>query len=353
MHRSLNQNRRAGGFTLIEILVVIVVILLMIGMAMPVFRIINGSRSEQGAANNVSAMLGRARADAIGLERPIGVAFVYNPLTQLTAMAEVEFPPVVDVTYTTSGTTQFASGQCVQKVLVGTQAAGDNPAASTYYWVAASSTTAVPIGNSQTNSSGAWYPVIGPPIEMRADTDLVPLPGGVSAQTIYNAQVDPSSHTRQTTGYMSVGVIFFDGKGRLAALPYGISVTSKLISATGLTQSYPHPSQGVTISAGNTFAATTTGTAPSIVPQFGVLSQFGLVLFQRDAYVGQGFVPNEAAYTTPNFTGPSSGINFTQQKAAYTALSGTQSEQSQDAWLDQNSTPLLIDRYTGELIKAE
>jgi len=83
---------RKNAYTLIEVLVVAVVVVLMLGMALPVFRAITGSRSEAGASNIIASMLGRARTDAIGLQKPIGVAFVYDPTAQLSYMAEVEFP---------------------------------------------------------------------------------------------------------------------------------------------------------------------------------------------------------------------------------------------------------------------
>src|SRR5947209_7537902 len=63
------------AFTLTEILVVIVIIVIVLGMAVPVFHFITGSRSEEGAINQIAAMLARARADAIGLQKPIGIAF--------------------------------------------------------------------------------------------------------------------------------------------------------------------------------------------------------------------------------------------------------------------------------------
>jgi hypothetical protein len=34
-------------------------------------------------------------------------------------------------------------------------------------------------------------------------------------------------------------------------------------------------------------------------------------------------------------------------------VSGGPSESDEEAWLDQNSTPLIIDRYDGSLIRGE
>src|SRR4051794_33163673 len=81
------------AFTLTEILVVIVIIVIVLGMAVPVFHFITGSRSEEGAINQIAAMLARARADAIGLQKPIGVAFFTDGNNGRGYMAEVEMAP--------------------------------------------------------------------------------------------------------------------------------------------------------------------------------------------------------------------------------------------------------------------
>jgi prepilin-type N-terminal cleavage/methylation domain-containing protein len=323
--------RRRAGFTLIEIMVVVVIILLMLGLALPVFRTITGARSEEGAANNVSAMLGRARADAVGLQKPIGVAFIYNPNNQLSYMAEVTFSPISPFVANTA----YAANQCVSQ----TDATG-----AQYYFIATTGTTTATLQGSQT-AQGAWQPVYGPPLDMVTDSELVKLPSGVAVQTVCNTTYQ--TNVRQTDGYLSVGVILFDSKGRLASMPYGISAISQLVksavSVNGIypTQAYP--------SSANVAASATLG-AGGYVPQFGVMSQFGVVLFQRDAFTGQNFSAADPAYTTPNFQ-MTQGITTTNQNSAYTA--GSPSQAAEELWLDQNSTPLLIDRYTGELIKAE
>ena len=76
--------RRANpkAFTLIELLVVIGIITVVSLIAVPAFRAMTGQRSTESATNQLSGLLGRARADAIGLQEIRGVAFFIEPESQ-------------------------------------------------------------------------------------------------------------------------------------------------------------------------------------------------------------------------------------------------------------------------------
>src|SRR4051812_709861 len=89
----------ARAFTLIELMVVIGIIVLLILVAVPALGLITGSRSVDRAENNLSALLGRARADALGLQRDTGVMFFIDPATQGVTAAEVfaTSPPAAPV----------------------------------------------------------------------------------------------------------------------------------------------------------------------------------------------------------------------------------------------------------------
>jgi hypothetical protein len=312
-------HRGAVGFpkayTLIEVLVVAVIVVLMLGMALPVFRAITGSRSEAGASNIIASMLGRARTDAIGLQKDIGVAFLYNPSTQVQSMAEVQFP---DCPQWLAGGGPYFPGNCVS-----------NSGTPTQYYLCIQAPTSLTMLSNAT----FWQRVNGPPLEMIPNTELVALPSGIAVQTLCNCQF--SSSLRSTDGYLSVGVILFDFNGQLKADYYGISGFSRLATASGLNTdsttngNYPSSNQ-----VGSPFTG--------IITQPGVQSQFGLVVFQKDAFVSQNFSAEDPAYTTAN----------SSQANAYTST-GTPTQQTAETWLDQNATPLLIDRYTGTLIRGE
>jgi prepilin-type N-terminal cleavage/methylation domain-containing protein len=80
---------RRSGFTLIELLATIAVIIIILAMAVPVFRVMSGSGSIEGAQNMVSAMLQRARSRAIGMQAPRGVFFFEDQATKRVAMVLV------------------------------------------------------------------------------------------------------------------------------------------------------------------------------------------------------------------------------------------------------------------------
>ena len=82
--------RRRRGFTLAELLVVIAVIVLVIAMAVPLFKIMSSDRSVESGQNLVSAMLQQARARAIGLQAPRGIFFFEDQATKKTAMVLVK-----------------------------------------------------------------------------------------------------------------------------------------------------------------------------------------------------------------------------------------------------------------------
>ena len=286
------------AYTLIEVMVVAVVVLLMLGMALPVFRVITGSRSEAGAANIIAGMLGRARSDAIGLQTTLGVAILYNPSAGLTYVAEVEYPPCqawVAANQTVNPNTYFY-----------TTISGVN-----YYFINNSNSANI-LPAPQIAAPNGSYAVGGPPLELRPNTDLIPLPTGIGVQTICNCTI--SSGQRTSDGYLNFGVILFDGYGRIISQNYGVSQYSRLCQTSSLYGTdYPTPGQNIGVNG-----------------QPGVQSQFGLVVFQREAFTAQGFLTNDNAYNT--------SIPY---------------DPNQENWLDQNATPLLINRYTGTLIKAE
>jgi prepilin-type N-terminal cleavage/methylation domain-containing protein len=80
---------RQRGFTLTEVLVVIGIIVLLLVLAVPAFNFITGTRSIDGAQNNLSALLGRARAEAIAQQRITGVMFYIDRRSGGPAMALV------------------------------------------------------------------------------------------------------------------------------------------------------------------------------------------------------------------------------------------------------------------------
>lgn len=68
-----SQPRR--GFTLIELIVVLTIILVILGASVPMFNAIRGNRSVEAGYNTLASTIARARTEAIGLARASGVLF--------------------------------------------------------------------------------------------------------------------------------------------------------------------------------------------------------------------------------------------------------------------------------------
>ncbi len=319
IHPSSFPQRRA--YTLIEVMIVAVIVVLMLGMALPVFRVITGSRSEAGASNLIASMLGRARTDAIGLDKPIGVAVLYNPSSQLSYLAEVGF----------ADAPAWIANQYVNP---GAYVSVTSSTGYVYYYVNPTKSqigplTAAPTAPTLTSQSNGLYPVCGEPIDTLPNTELLPLPTGIGVQTICNCNYNTSTPPQRISdGYLRFGVVLFDGSGRMISHNYGVSQYSNLISSSKLGTDYPTATQTIY----------TNG-------QFGVSSQYGLVVYQQEAFQGQQASVPDALYTDATPASSATAL------PSYTST--TPSQQTEENWLDQNATPLLINRYTGTLIKAE
>lgn len=282
-----------SAFTLTEILIVIGIIVLLIALAVPAFSLITGGKSIEGATNQLSAALGRARAQAIGLQKTSGVMFFIEPRSQRIHIAIV----------------------------------------------------------TEADSVPASVTVASPPevwLDLADDADFIPLPNGVSAQTICDSAITGATRTSDGyLGYNSVainpiggpnnvntaaapipgaqfgGVILFDGAGRLISARYGF----KCVNSVGA-----QSRMGGLLKPTNVMLDMIPGLAAAPVR-----SQFGLVMFERDPYQTQGFSPTDAQ------------IDGT----TYGAANSVGTEWAEEKWLDDNSTPILINRYTGTLVKGE
>ncbi len=257
-HRSTGSAAR--GFTLVEMLVVIGIIVILVAMAVPAFNLIAGGRSIDGAQNTISAMLGRARAQAIGLQRKVGVVFWVDQKTKRTTMALVMHDDVNEAS---------TAGPFIDFV------------------------------------SGAGYEY---------------LPPGVGAQFTYNqSQANLDRYVKEP------GLIMFDSHGVLTSTPYAISKNSALGAAMKI-------SGGISDFPANV--------------NFSVYSQMAIVLYDLESFNNQ---------FDQGLTPPTNWGGFTPSD---TLIGGgyppyLPNESLEEIWLDQNSTPLLINRYNGTLVRAE
>jgi Tfp pilus assembly protein FimT len=304
----------ASAFTMAEIMIVIVIIVLMLSMAMPVFRLMTGSRSEESASNQIAGMLGRARSEAIGLQRPVGVAFFPDSTGRYQSAVVEQKSASGLITWASANT--YSKGDYVQVV---------RRSAPSLYYVAKQD---VPSG-AQISSSTYWQQCDQYVIDKTTDSDAEALPMGVAVQLINDwGLASGGSIAPKSDAYVSAGVIMFDSQGRLMSnvqisINSGgfIGSTMQMFQSTG---SYNFPEW--------------TGNAPNPIGYaFPLYPSFGLVLFDKDAFQSQGFDTIDPTYSP-------------HSKASYTTAPN---EQTEESWLDQNATPLLINRFNGTLIKGE
>jgi prepilin-type N-terminal cleavage/methylation domain-containing protein len=167
------------GFTLIEMLVVMAIIVLAVTLAVPAIRALTGTGSTQAAQNTVSAFLARARTEAIGLQNVQGVLFFIDPATDRVNCAQVMVSP-----------TQPGDPQ------------------------------------------GITYLTLAP------DHDFLPLPVGTRVQTMKDSGT-PALDAFPNARYLGFnpynastvnlgGVILFDGQGRLTSPRYGFRFVDHL-----------------------------------------------------------------------------------------------------------------------------
>ncbi|HEY2584340.1 MAG TPA: hypothetical protein VGI81_01095 [Tepidisphaeraceae bacterium] len=277
------------------------VIVLAIAMGIPTIKYLTGSKSEQSAQNAVAAMLARARSDAVALQQPQGVMFVIDAATDRVMLYQVVQSP----TLTT------------------------DPAGITY-------------------------------LDLTPDRDPLLLPPGVRAWTILDpftpsgsfkdpfpqyrylgfnndtssGVLGPYSSNAVTDKAMLGGMILFDAQGNLLATPYGFRYLVTTVNSSGVAVTVPSALSGVLFTS-------VTGTAPALPPgtpnlwptaaNIYLRSQIGLVLVDKDTFQAQ-----QTTATNKDGNDKTAGA-----------------EPKIDGWLDQNTTPLLVNRYNGTLTRAE
>jgi type II secretory pathway pseudopilin PulG len=295
--------RPRGGFTMTEILIVIGIIVLLLGMAVPAFNAMRGSRSTEAAENQLNAMMARARTEAIGYQRTSGLFFFIDPRNP-----------------------DRVSCAAVRQVAV--------PA-------------------SLTNLPSEVY------LDLVPERDFLILPPNIAVQLFDDCRLQPNSLVRSDDGYIGYntrlstptqpftsntpfgGVILFDSNGRLVCQTYGFAIRPD--NGNGA------PAPGAVTGMGdllffspNAYQNPLRPNVPgellldpgvsSLTDDRTPRSQFGLVLYDSEAFHGKGFSDSDPQLDNQ---GPTAG------------------ELSEETWLDQNATPLLANRYNGTLSRGQ
>lgn len=179
-----------------------------------------------------------------------------------------------------------------------------------------------------------------PPLANMIWLDTVPnrdhlsLPAGIRLQTSF----DSAGGTERYMGYNSVGfgdlptklggVILFDGEGRLIARRYGFRTLRNAgvpgqTTTSGFADLFFSTAQGTNIGSLSDPYIPTMNAPPNTAPVPN--SQLAVVLIDNKTFIDAGFVDAD----------------------------GQPNETQKEQWIDSNSTPFLINRFTGVLIRGE
>ncbi|HEX4053089.1 MAG TPA: prepilin-type N-terminal cleavage/methylation domain-containing protein [Tepidisphaeraceae bacterium] len=327
------------GFTLVEMITVLTIIILVLAIAIPVWKALLGGTNVAQAQNQISATLANARADAIYNRQTIGVCFFVDPKTQRTAMAEVQ----VQTLYQGGTLTPLFIPNVPNTVNDGQ--------------VNALELVNYPDPSSTTNPPNYIF-----------YRDIVLLPQGVGVALTNNTYTYNQYNVWNLSGtfppvdrYRRVGAIMFAPDGTLTAIPFGVpdqeqftslsppNVENLLCERMGMY----YPSSGPYYDLGSLAAS------PNAQQPLYLTSSVGLVIFDHDAYIAQ-----HASLTVGN-TGTQIGDDsqFNDLDMNYTLTgSGTNptinSPQAQDKfieehWIDQNGIALMVNPSDGSLLRAK
>ena len=324
------RNPKSRGFTLVEMMVVVSIIIVLVSLAIPVVHALNGNNSLAAGSNRISAMLSVARSDAIINRQITGVFFYIDPVTKQVAMAEV----MPNQVYATANypTLPNPGTALVQQL--------------TYANAASGTTATVPalelVYNWQMNPGFAMNKYYYRDVEL--------LPKGVGVALCNNSVFLPSPEPQEDR-YMRLGAIMFNTDGTLLQMSYGIAGGSNnknpysSVGATRGASESPQSELGVTKLLLGSDITTDSNYYPPLT------SEAGLVLYDRDAFAAQTTNVN-APYI------PGDGQAFNDLDLEYYNNIGVcqtylNDKRQEEAWLDQNGVTYLVSPFNGDLVKSK
>jgi prepilin-type N-terminal cleavage/methylation domain-containing protein len=317
------------GFTLIELLVVLSIIIVILAIAVPVWSTLSGNNGVSTAQNQIAAMLGNARSDAMYNKQPMGVFFFIDPASGQSAMAEVQEDQIGTAnSYTYTPTTISPNGTA--------QANGAVTALELANYLPTTAATGATKGTQQY----IFY------------REAVLLPAGVGVALTNNSS--PYGASAGIDRYLRFGVIMFDATGALTTIPYAVPMARQTPYVQTVNTTAPSNVDQLAVRLGLITEAGTNpaGDLASLIPPpaggtnvYPLVSQLGVLLYDSNAYLNQKAIDaGSASFTNadmqcdppPFFTAPS-----TQQKA------------DEETWLDANGVAFLVSPFDGSLIKAK
>ena len=285
----MSSRRIRRGFTLIEMLVVIGIIVMAMTLAIPAIRSLTGSRSQEATQNMVTTALGSARARAMAMQRVTGIMFCVDSSTDRVNCAMVEETPQEPTDPTDVTITYLNLVQDVDPITL--------PAGLRVF---AMKDTLSP----QLNPSNRFQEYFT---------------GRYMGYDSPGANTPPAAQD-PTVLCAPGGVILFDSTGRLCFKTYGWRLNAPASGAS--------PAQLTSL---GTLIYGTAGAVtqdwPRTAPYPFLYSSTGFVIVDRETFQG-------VATPAGNLTDWNQPPN----------------QKTMDDWLDTNATPIFVNRYDGTMI---
>jgi len=331
-------SRIRRAFTLIELMIVLSIIVIVVAMAIPVWSTLSGNNSVATATNQIAAMLGNARADALYNHQMTGVFFFLDPTTGQFAMAEVQ----ADLAPQGAGGGYYPSYTPATMSPNGAAAAADGPV--TPLEMVNYLSSSAPAKSTPTSQQYIFY------------RDVVLLPSGVGVALSNNSNPYGSSPAPGLDRYLRCGAIMFDATGVLTTIPYAVPMVRQTPYIVRENPTAPTNVDQLAVRLGLTNNAATfsngdlasriapTPPSTNVLP---LISQTGLLVYDHNAYLNQrttnGTSPNQA------FT---DGDLQCELPANANTIVTTANKIDEENWLDQNGVAFLVSPFNGSLIKA-
>ncbi len=349
--RNLQPATSKRGFTLIEMITVLTIIIIVLAIAIPIWDALMNGTNLSAAQNQISAFISNARADAIYNRQTIGVSFYIDSKTLQTAMAEVQVQTLYQVPYGAAvGSTQSYTS-LFQPNANGSNGPNNGPTYSLEL-----------VNNPDPNNAGNYV--------FYRDAVLLPKGVGVALNNntyTYNSNAlwlyPDANGLPPLDRYVRIGTIMFNPDGSLASIPIGIPEKEQFTSASANT--YSLLCQKVGMTSGNDFGSIVAppgaGKTPTYLP---LMSSVGLVVFDHDKYLNQHATAQVAnnSSSPPTQATIGDGAQFTDIDMDYSLVGagappngGAQAQDKfiEESWIDQNGTAFLVSPFNGSLIKAK
>jgi len=347
LHEGGGKSDRRRGFTLIELMIVIAIIVGVLALSVPVIRSLEGNRSVDAGYNKLAAALGHARQLALYYRAPAGIVIYKDTLNGTN---------LIDIAFVTQEK-NIASVVLAQNV-----------------WKS-------PPNNNKPLPQDDRYMDIIP------GEEILTMPPGVGIQVVTNpailqqtkgVQPNPVKYLAPlpTVGtdlgdrYLTLGIILFDENGQLAQsaqyfIRDGSSMTTTLGGNLGMTtvpgtpgsMSGLIPPYKLNQPANNPLVYDSYPPGTYVISaSAGLYSHSAMCVYDQDAYnaqidpaTGKSFADSDRG------TNPADSISYAQYFAAYMGASAAAPMAStkllEQQWLDQNGVIFVVKPNDGSLLR--